>query len=74
MGNTLNSYNTKAKLHNNNNKHVKLHTSPHLSEGSNREKLILFVANDGRLAQAPQPPSPSPEGEGVQGMRKFNIF
>jgi len=30
---------------------------------------LLFAASSGELTQAPQPPSPSPEGEGVQGMR-----
>jgi hypothetical protein len=41
------------------------------SEVSIRENLFLFVASDGELTQAPQPPSPSPEGEGVQEMRKL---
>jgi hypothetical protein len=33
------------------------------------KNISMFVASKGELSQAPQ--LPSPEGEGVQGMRQF---
>ena len=39
-----------------------------------QRKMNWHVANDGELTQAPQPLSPSPEGEGVQGMRQIKTL
>ena len=36
--------------------------------------MNLLAASDGELNQAPQSPSPSPEGEGVQGLRQINQY
>jgi hypothetical protein len=51
-----------------------------LKKVTHRKTRVIFwkniypnVASDGELIIAPQPPSPSPEGEGVQGMRLLNL-
>ena len=35
--------------------------------------ILLSMKKEVELTHAPQPPSPSPEGEGVQGMRQLKI-
>jgi hypothetical protein len=58
MGNTLNSYDTMAKLHNSNDKNVKLHISPHRSEGSNLGKVIFICRKRREISPGTSTPVP----------------